>query len=114
MSNANINGGIDYLVMNAWMYDLYVEICQKVSENVKMCQNSWVSSYWLNDDLVIDDLVMQTLNGRTNDLVITDLMTWWLDNYHVNLWTKHFLICWWFSKCWHWTEESMIDWLIDQ
>ena len=43
------------------------------------------SNYW-----VVHDLVMQTLNGKTNDLVITDLMTWWLDNYHVNFWTSIF------------------------
>ena len=51
---------------------------------------------------------MLTLNGnikdvwtkwRTDDLVIDDLMTWWLDNYHVNFWT---------SKFWS-VDESVID-----
>ena len=31
-----------------------VAMCQKMSE---MCQNSWFSSYWLNDDLVIDEWI---------------------------------------------------------
>ena len=34
--------------------------------DVAMCQNSWVSSYWLNDDLVINE----SMNGRVDDLVI--------------------------------------------
>ena len=33
--------------------------------DVAMCQNSWFSSYWLNDDLVINE----SMNGRTDESI---------------------------------------------
>ena len=63
---------------------------------------------------------MQTLNGRLNDdnMMLPSnenhLMTWWLNNYHVNFWTKYFLSCWWVINADSnaWTNESINE-LID-
>ena len=54
-----------------------VAMCQKMSG---MCQNSWFSSYWLNDDLVINE----SMNGRVDDLVIDQLMQTLAENEWIN------------------------------